>query len=173
MAVAEGAPVVVDRDTVSTLMATLAKALDYIVVDAGSGLDPRTEAVLEMADAIVLPVTGEFPTLKSVHALLDHFTETGSISAKTSFVLNAIYAREILKPADIESALGTKIAIELPYDPFLYLKAVNEGVPLVIGAPRTRPTERLERLAAIVTGEAAPAPVLERKQSRIKLFGRG
>ncbi len=29
---------------------------------------------------------------------------------------------------------ATKIAIELPYDPFLYLKAVNEGVPIVIGA---------------------------------------
>ncbi|MCI0344739.1 MAG: AAA family ATPase [Chloroflexi bacterium] len=166
-------PVTIDREAVATLLETLSRALDYVVVDAGSGLDRRTEAVLEMADAIVLPVTAEFPALKAVHALLDHFTETGSVSAKTTFVLNALYAREILKPSDIESALGTKIAIELPYDPFLYLKAVNEGVPIVIGAPRTRPAERFERLAQVVTGEAVPAPVPERRASRIKLFGRG
>ena len=166
-------PVTIDREAISTLLSTLSKALDYVVVDAGSGLDSRTEAVLEMADAIVLPVTPEFPTLKSVHALLDHFTETGSVSAKTTFVLNSLYAREILKQSDIEGALGTKIALELPYDPFLYLKAVNEGVPIVIGAPRTRPAERLERLTQLVTGEAAPAPVPERRASRIKLFGRG
>jgi len=167
------APVTIDRAAVTTLLATLARALDYVVVDAGSGLDSRTEGVLEMADAIVLPVTAEFPTLKAVHALLDHFTETGGVSAKTTFVLNAIYAREILRRSDIESALGTKIAIELPYDPFLYLKAVNEGVPIVIGAPKTRPAERFERLAQLVTGEAAPLAEPERRANRIKLFGRG
>jgi pilus assembly protein CpaE len=167
------APVSIDRQAITTLLATLARALDYVVVDAGSGLDARTEAVLEMADAIVLPVTAEFPTLKAVHALLDHFTETGSVSAKTTFVLNGIYAREILRQSDIESALGTKIALELPYDPFLYLKAVNEGVPIVIGAAKTRPAERFERLAQLVTGEAGPVAEPERRASRIKLFGRG
>ena len=42
-----------------------------------------------------------------------------------------------LKPRDIDHALGTKIAFDLPYDPFLYLKAVNEGVPVVLGAAAT------------------------------------
>ena len=49
-----------------------------------------------------------------------------------------MFAREILKLRDIESGLGTKIALDLPYDPFLYLKAVNEGMPVVLGAPRAR-----------------------------------
>lgn len=160
------------RETVSTLLSTLARAVDFVVVDAGSGLDERTELVLELADNIILPVTPEFPALKAVHAFLDHYTETGSINAKTTFVLNAMYAREILRTRDIEDALGTRIALELPYDPFLYLKAVNEGVPVVIGAPRSRPAERFERLATMVAGEAAPAPVEERP-SGFRLFGRG
>jgi pilus assembly protein CpaE len=160
------------RETISTLLATLAKAVDFVVVDAGSGLDERTELILELADNIILPVTPEFPALKAVHAFLDHFTETGSINAKTTFVLNAMYAREILRTRDIEDALGTRIALELPYDAFLYLKAVNEGVPLVVGAPRSRPAERFERLATMVAGEAPPAPVEERKPSGFRLFGR-
>jgi pilus assembly protein CpaE len=166
-------PVTIDREAVTTLVATLARGLDYVVIDAGSGLDRRTEAVLEMADAIVIPVAAEFPALKAVHALLDHFTEAGSVGAKTTFVLNGIYAREILKLSDIESALGTKIAVELPYDPFLYLKAVNEGIPIVIGAPRTRPAERLERLAQLVTGEVTAAAAPQRKSRGFRVFSRG
>jgi pilus assembly protein CpaE len=166
-------PVTIDREAVTTLVATLARGLDYVVIDAGSGLDRRTEAVLEMAHAIIIPVAAEFPALKAVHALLDHFAESGSVSAKTTFVLNGIYAREILKPSDIESALGTKIAVELPYDPFLYLKAVNEGVPIVIGAPRTRPAERLERLAQLVTGEVPAAAAPQRKSRGFRVFSRG
>ena len=68
-------------------------------------------------------------------------------------MLNNIFAREILKPRDVESALGSKISTELPYDPFLYLKAVNEGVPIVLGAPRSAPADRLTRLSLTAFGE--------------------
>jgi hypothetical protein len=56
------------------------------------------------------------------------------------------------------------VASELPYDPFLYLKAVNEGVPIVLGAPTSLPAERFEKLAATAFGmnglvvPHAPAP---------------
>jgi hypothetical protein len=82
------------------------------------------------------------------------------------FVLNNAFARDILKLRDVESALGTKIAFDLPYDPFLYLKAVNEGVPIVLGSPRSAPAERLVRLTGSVFGQddftAAPAAVERR-----------
>ena len=68
-----------------------------------------------------------------MHGLLDYLNEAGSIGAKATFVLNNVFARDILKLRDIEAALGTKISLDLPYDPFLYLKAVNEGVPIVLG----------------------------------------
>ena len=72
-----------------------------------------------------------------MHALLEYLGEAGSVGLKSTFVLNNMFAREILKLRDVESFLGSKVAVELPYDPFLYLKAVNEGVPIVTGAPRS------------------------------------
>jgi Flp pilus assembly CpaE family ATPase len=63
-----------------------------------------------------------------------------------------MFAREILKRRDIESALGTTIASDLPYDPFLYLKAVNEGVPIVLGAPRSPAAEQLVKLSMSAFG---------------------
>ena len=91
--------------------------------------------VFETAETILLPVNPEMSALKAMHGLLDYLNETGSIGGKSTFVLNNMFAREILKPRDIESALGSRITTDLPYDPFLYLKAVNEGVPIVLGRP--------------------------------------
>jgi Flp pilus assembly CpaE family ATPase len=82
------------------------------------------------------------------------------------FVLNDVFAKEILKPRDVESFLGAKMAVELPYDPFLYLKAVNEGVPIVTGAPRSVPAERLSKLESLAFAEegyASPALVEEKR----------
>ena len=86
-------------------------------------------------------------------SLLDYLTQEGTLSAKATFVLNNVFAREILKRRDIEAALGTRITTDLPYDPFLYLKAVNEGVPIVIGAPRSPAAEQLAKLSVHVFGE--------------------
>jgi Flp pilus assembly CpaE family ATPase len=112
--------------------------------------------------------------LKAVHGLLDYLNETGSIGGKSTFVLNNTFARETLKPRDIESVLGTRISLDLPYDPFLYLKAVNEGVPIVIGAPRSPAAEQLVKLSSTAFGAdgyVVPDQPDERKSRRFG-FGR-
>jgi pilus assembly protein CpaE len=133
---------------IALLLETALGSYEQVVIDAGSVLDERTMLVFERADSIVLPVYPEIAALKAVHGLLDYFNEAGSLGAKTSFVLNNVFAREILRMRDVESALGSKVTAELPYDPFLYLKAVNEGVPIVRGAPRSSAADRLVKLAA-------------------------
>ncbi|MGH2476064.1 MAG: AAA family ATPase, partial [Candidatus Limnocylindrales bacterium] len=153
-------------DHIAHLIGTLLEAYDAVVIDAGSVLDERTLTVFEAAETIVLPVYPEMTALKAVHGLLDYLNEAGSIGAKATFVLNNMFAREILKPRDIESALGTKISTDLPYDPFLFLKAVNEGVPIVLGAPRSPAAEPLVKLSASAFGSdgyVVPAAPAERK----------
>jgi pilus assembly protein CpaE len=149
------------------ILSTALEAYDLVVIDAGSALDERVMTVLEAADTVILPVYAEIAALKAMHALLDYLNETGSVGLKSMFVLNNPFAREILKLRDVESALGSKVAFELPYDPFLYLKAVNEGIPLVVGAARSAPAERLVRLTGSAFGDdgraAAPAAPEEKK----------
>ena len=161
-------------DHVVHIIGTLLDGYESVVIDAGSMLDERVLSVFELADTIILPVYPEISALKSVHGLLDYLNEAGTIGPKATFVLNNVFAREILKPRDIEAALGTKISTDLPYDAFLYLKAVNEGVPIVLGAPRSAPAERLSRLSASAFGSdvatAPPAPE-PRKGGRFS-FGR-
>jgi pilus assembly protein CpaE len=164
----------VTPDHVSHILAVLLEGYDAVVVDAGSILDERVLRIFEMAETILLPVHPEIAALKAMHGLLDYLNETGSIGGKSTFVLNNMFAREVLKPRDIESALGSRITTDLPYDPFLYLKAVNEGVPIVLGAPRSPAAEQLVRLSTSAFGSdgyAVPDAEPARKQRRFG-FGR-
>jgi Flp pilus assembly CpaE family ATPase len=115
---------------------------------------------------VIFTVHPEIAALKALHSLLDVLAEVGSTGSKATFVLNNAFARDILKMGQIESALGTRVAVELPYDPYIYLKAINEGVPVVLGAPRSAAAERLTRLAtvAFALDAAPPAPVLADKK---------
>ncbi len=132
---------------VKQILSTLLEGYDMVVIDAGSMLDERTLTIFEAAETVLLPITPEIGALKAMHALLEHMGETGSIGHKSMFVLNSVFAREILKPRDVESFLGAKMSAELPYDAFLYLKAVNEGVPIVTGAPTAIAAQRLINLS--------------------------
>ena len=163
----------VTPDHVVHIIGTLLEGYDSVVIDAGSTLDERALHVFEMAETIILPVYPEIAALKAVHALLDYLNEAGTFGAKATFVLNNMFAREILKPRDIESALGSRISTDLPYDPFLYLKAVNEGVPIVLGAPRSPAAEQLVRLSTSAFGSDGYTVPQEAPARRQRRFGFG
>ena len=159
-------------DHITHLIGTLLEAYDSIIIDAGSVLDERVLMVFEAAEAIVLPVYPEMTSLKAVRGLLDYLNEAGSIGAKSTFVLNNMFAREILKPRDIEAGLGARITLALPYDSYLYLKAVNEGVPVVLGAPRSAAAQQLTKLSAAAFGADGLIVPPVANQRRGGLFGR-
>ena len=136
------------------ILRTLLDGYDMVVVDAGlrrstSGRSPSSRPPRPS----ILPITPEIAALKAMHALLEYLGEAGSVGLKSTFVLNNLFARDILKLRDVENFLGSKVAIELPYDAFLYLKAANEGVPIVTGSPRSIAAERFVRLSQIAFGE--------------------
>jgi pilus assembly protein CpaE len=148
----------VTAEHVDRILSTLLETYDQVVIDTGSFLDERTLSAFEHADSVLFVVNPEIAALKAVTALVEYLNEAGTVAAKTSFVVNNTFAREILKLRDLESALGTKVATELPYDPFLYLKAVNEGVPIVQGAPRSIAADRLAKLSLSAFGADGIVP---------------
>ena len=76
-----------------------------VVIDAGSTLDERVLTIFEAAETVLLPVTPEIAALKAMHGLLDYLSEAGSVGPKSTFVLNNLFAREILKLRDVEQSL--------------------------------------------------------------------
>jgi pilus assembly protein CpaE len=164
----------VTESTVQHVLEVAGRLYQTVVVDAGSSIDPVSEAVLTKATDIVIVVTPEFPALKAVHAMREVLNASGDQFAETSYVLNQIFAREILRLRDIEEALDSKIQLTIPYDAFVFLKSVNEGVPVVVGAPRSAAADQLNRLAARLSGAEAAAPVAASRPKGLGgLFSRG
>ena len=172
-----GFATLITGEHVELILTRALEVYDVVVVDAGASLDDRMLAIFSRSDTVIVPVLPEIPALNAVHLLLDQLSETGAVGGSTLFVLNNAFARELLRRSDIETALGATIAAELPYDPIAYLKAVNEGVPVVVSAPKSVAAERLRALAAIVFGQtpkasaAAAAPQVAKEKRG--LFGRG
>src|SRR5450759_3779612 len=81
-------------EQVNLALSTARTAYDTIVIDAGSELDERSLAVLERAEAVVIPIAPEIGALKALHSLLEYLTEVGSAAASATFVLNHLFARE-------------------------------------------------------------------------------
>lgn len=163
----------ISASTVRTILTTAATAFQYVVVDAGSVLDTRSEVVLDWANDLVIVLTPEFPAIKAVHAFGELLAGDTEGTSQISYVLNEIFARELLRPADIEEALGTKVALTIPYDSFAFLKSVNEGIPVVTGAAKTPAAEALSRFAARLAGVSANLPAQDRKGKGLGgLFGR-
>jgi pilus assembly protein CpaE len=163
---------------VDLVLARALEAYDVVVIDSGTSMDERHTGVYGRSDTVLIPVLPEIPALNAVRLLLEQLSETGSLGSQTLFVLNNLFARDLLRRNDVEAALGAKVSAELPYDPIVYLKAANEGVPVVLGAPKSPPAEKFRVLADVVFGpvavEAAPeeTPKKSPKKDKRGLFGR-
>ena len=152
----------ITAEVVSRLVKTARETYEVVVIDAGSHLDEATLNVLESADALIVTVRPEMSALKAVLSLNAYLREIEALKSSTIYVANHLFAKEMVRLRDIEGVLGARVAVEIPYDPYAFLKAVNEGVPIVRAAPTSVAAQRHARLAAMALGESRvverPAP---------------
>ena len=164
---------VLSRESVVRILESALSAVPTVVVDAGSRLGDATEAIVGLADDLVVVATPEFAALKAVRIFFDHLATLGAPIAEPRIVLTDLFAHEMLTPVDIEGALGRPVTVRVPHDPLLYQRAVNEGRPLFLLAPRSMPAQRFELLARVLLGEDVPHESMAAPpRRRLGLFGR-
>lgn len=164
----------VEVEQLDRAFSLLRPRFDYVVVDCGSRIEPRTLWMLEQANTHAFVIFPEIAALRAMSLLLGFLAETTTLRARTHFVVNHIFPKELLKTRDIENLLRSKPSAEIPYTEVEMIRAVNEGVPVVSGRPGTPVAVALHRLAQAVVGiqnEAEGASGKE-AQKRRSLFGR-
>lgn len=139
-------------DQIERIVAIFRSRFDVIVVDCGSRLDTRTLWMLEQADTHVFVIFPEIAALRATSLLLGFLAETATLRARTHFVVNHIFPKELLKSRDIENLLGSRPAAEIPYTEVEMIRAVNEGVPVVIGRPTSSAAQALHGLVQAILG---------------------
>jgi len=144
-----------------------------LVIDAGSVIDLRAEAVIESADMVALVLTPDIPSLRLLHAGLQLMSENGTATDRSVFVVNQIYPKQMITAEQIEEHLGVKVGAEIAYDGENFLRAINEGQPLVKMARRTPSATALRKLAEQLTDSAAePSESPPQRRGRFRFLGR-
>jgi len=160
-------------DELARIFDLLRPRFDVVVVDCGSQLDPRVLWVLGQADTHEFVIFPEIAALRATSLMLGYLAETATLRARTDFIVNHIFPKELLKTRDIENLLRAKPAAEIPYTEVEMIRAVNEGVPLVTGRPSAPAAIALRSVAQSIMGintESERSPDSGRRRGM--LFGR-
>lgn len=155
----------VTLEQLQRVVAVLRPRFDLVVVDCGSRLDQRSLWMLEQADTHVYVIFPEIAALRATSLLLGFLSETATLRARTHFVVNHIFPKELLKTRDIENLLRTRPAAEIPYTEVEMIRAVNEGVPVTVSRPGSPASLALQRLSQTLLG-ATPVRAEESADKR-------
>ena len=121
----------VTEPKVNRLLEVARGSYDLIVVDTSPFFHGPMLATLDRTDELLVLCGLDVPTLKNVK-LAQHTLDLLSFPAsRVRFVLNRSNSKVGMKQNEVESALGVKIAFEMPSDRAVPL-AVNRGTPAVL-----------------------------------------
>jgi len=159
-------------EDVEQVIGTLRSVFDFVVVDCGTRLDPRTIWVLEQSQANVFVVFPELGALRAMNDLIHFLSEAAILQGRTHFVVNHLSARELLKTRDVENLLRSRPTAEIPYADVDMGRSVNEGSPIVLSKPSSPVGLAIQRLTAALVGAELRATSKPSKERR-PLFSRG
>ncbi|HEX7311780.1 MAG TPA: AAA family ATPase [Gaiellaceae bacterium] len=120
-----------------------------VVIDTGPLFDAPMLAALDHSEQLLLVCNPEVTSLKNVRIGLETIERLGFPRERVSLVANRIGAAGAVARDDIEDALDTKIAFELPDDPEVPA-AINRALPVVLANEGTSFSQAAGRLADTV-----------------------
>ncbi|HSK93254.1 MAG TPA: hypothetical protein VLA76_04265 [Candidatus Angelobacter sp.] len=160
-------------DHLDRILELMRPMFDHIVIDLGSRLDPRTLWILDQSDVHVFVLFPEIAALRSMSLLNAFLAETTPLHARSLLVINHVVPSELLKTRDVANLLRMRPAAEIPYTEVDMMRAVNEGVPIVLGRPASPASAALRRLAQATIGiDVGATAGGEKKAGRRRLFRR-
>lgn len=119
-----------DGSALEELFRLLSKQYEYIVVDAGSQINPCSVASIYAGDRMFLIGNPDVPSVRNAQRLLERVRELGGSGDRVRFLLNRAAEPFPIPPKQIEGALGHEIHHMFPSDYKTVSTALNSGVPL-------------------------------------------
>jgi pilus assembly protein CpaE len=145
-------------EQITELIGFLRRHFEFIVVDGVRGFGEHSIAALDPADAILLLVTQDIPTLKNARRCLDLFSRLAYEPTKSKLIVNRYLKRHKISLEAIEENLHHPVAEVVGNDYETVSGAINRGVLVGSAAPSAKVTADLERLAPLVGGVLPKPP---------------
>lgn len=167
----------VTSDHLRTILETMKKEFEYVIVDTQASFQDRALAALDLADRIVALMTLEIPCIKNIKLFLEVAELLEYPKEKTVLVLNKADNRLGMRVENVEANIQHKVSLQIANAGHEMTLAVNQGVPLVI-AKRDLPTSKdifaLAKLlsSGLAAKTADAAKKTEKAPEKSGLFGK-
>jgi len=142
-------------DDVMAIVDMLRTFCAYVVVDTPAYFTDVVIRLVEESDEILLVAGMDVPNIKNVKLGLKTMRLLEVPDSKIRLVLNRTKSKAKMDVGDVERVLGRTADALIPSD-IVVPQSVNEGVPVVISAPKSAVARSIETLAALFLPKARP-----------------
>jgi pilus assembly protein CpaE len=157
-----------DSTGLEELFRLLGRQYEYIIVDAGSQLNPSAVAGLYTADQICLIASPDVPSVRNAQRLLDRIGQLGTSGERVRLLLNRAAEPFPIPPAQIEKAIGLPIFQTFLSDYKTVSTALNSGVPIAL-AGNSELASQFDQFARRIVDPSASDAVAPAKRSSLGL----
>lgn len=119
-----------------SVIESLDRYYDLIVVDAGSSLTENVVTLMDLADRLIIVSTPDLASLQDVNRFVQVSRSLAHSPDKLLFVLNRVDMPGGIKSNDVESVLPDQPFARIPDGGPNVVRSMNRGIPLVIKYPR-------------------------------------
>ena len=129
----------VERNHLVEVFGLLNTMFDYVVVDVERHIDDRTLEVLDLSDRILLVSSLTLPSIRNAKRYFELFRRLEIDERKFELVVNRHNTKKSgLRIRDLEGTVGLDVSWLVPNDYQVANHSIDAGVPLVVGAPRSK-----------------------------------
>jgi pilus assembly protein CpaE len=119
----------------ATVLNFLRQRYEYVLVDSEAENTPWLSSLVSCSDEIGLVCTPDLGALRDLARHIEHLSRIEGLSPKLRIIVNRSGSDAAVSKNDIETAIGFRVAIEVPNNYLELIKAINAGIPI---APQTR-----------------------------------
>ncbi|HEY1066891.1 MAG TPA: hypothetical protein VGE52_12300 [Pirellulales bacterium] len=109
----------------------------FIVADLDRNYSAEQVELLSEASVVLAVLRLDFTSLRNMRQALDHLQQLGIRKENIKLIVNRLGQPNEIKVSQAEEALGMKVLKSIPNDPGTCNKSCNNGIPIVLSAPRT------------------------------------
>ena len=144
---------IVPSEDFRTVLGLLKTAFSHVIVDLSKTYNRLDVTALESSDTVILLTQLDLPCLRNVVRLFSAFEQYEGVVSKTKVVVNRTGLDKMQISADkAEQTIDREIYARIPNNYLVISECRNNGVPLMMQAPKTAITQAIQELAAKLNG---------------------
>jgi pilus assembly protein CpaE len=159
------------EESLQRVIGLLRASFTHLVLDLSKSFSATDVAALHTADVILLAAQLELSSLRNVVRIVQTLGNDEALGGKVRIVLNRVGGDCDITLKKAEETIGKPVFWQLPNDTKLMMESRNQGIPLLLHAPKSKLQQSFAGLAGALGVTESAAPVKE-KAGRWALFAR-